>query len=154
MIEWMSSKVATSMVVLIIALSFMGLFGLQVESYREMERSAVADRVSSLVAEVDRARCEVAIDVDLADPEGAYGIPRLLHGEVYSIELTRDRAYVVVGGQRTGGAPFSCPVRLVDGYGEPVELLVVPSTGGFVISSQEAWCDWGLDLPVTIGPLR
>ena len=153
MIEWTISRVATSAVVLIIALSILGLFGMEAASVRQMELRDLADSVSDLVVDVDMLPCAVTVEVDLTVSAEAFGLPRAFHGDSYTIELTPERPYVVWHGERVAGHPFSSMVRLSDLSGAPVAVLAVRSVEGFVVSSQPEWADWGLDLPITISPL-
>jgi hypothetical protein len=152
-IEWTISRVATSAVVLIIALSILGLFGMEAASVRQMELEDLADSVSDLVVDVDMLPCAVAVEVNLTVSSESFGLPRAFHGDSYTIELTSERPYVVWHGARVAGHPFSSMVRLVDLSGAPVGVLAVRSVDGFVILSQPEWADWGLDLPITISPL-
>ena len=153
MIEWTISRVATSAVVLIIALSILGLFGMEAASVRQMELEELADSVSDLVVDVDMLPCAVSVEVNLTVSAESFGLPRAFHGDSYTIELTAERPYVVWHGDRVAGHPFSSMVRLVDRSGEAVSVLTVRSVEGFVVSSQPEWADWGLDLPISISPL-
>ena len=153
MIEWTISRVATSAVVLVIALSVLGLFGMEAASVRQMELRGLADSVSDLVADVDMLPCAVSLEVNLTASAEAFGLPRAFHGDAYVIELTEERPYVVWHGDRVAGHPFPSRVRLVDRTGAPVSVLVVRSVSGFVISSEPEWAEWGLDLPISISPL-
>jgi len=152
-IEWTISRVATSAVVLIIALSILGLFGMEAASVRQMELEELADSVSDLVVDVDMLPCAVSVEVNLTVSAESFGLPRAFHGDSYTIELTAERPYVVWHGDRVAGHPFSSMVRLVDRSGEAVSVLTVRSVEGFVVSSQPEWADWGLDLPISISPL-
>ena len=153
MIEWTIFRVMTSAVVLVIALSILGLFGMEAASVRQMELEELADSVSDLVVDVDMLPCAVSVEVNLTVTAESFGLPRAFHGDSYTIELTAERPYVVWHGDRVAGHPFSSMVRLVDRSGEAVSVLTVRSIEGFVVSSQPEWADWGLDLPVSISPL-
>ena len=153
MIEWTIFRVVTSAVVLVIALSILGLFGMEAASVRQMELEELADSVSDLVVDVDMLPCAVSVEVNLTVTAESFGLPRAFHGDSYTIELTAERPYVVWHGDRVAGHPFSSMVRLVDRSGEAVSVLTVRSIEGFVVSSQPEWADWGLDLPVSISPL-
>ena len=153
MIEWTISRVATSAVVLIIALSILGLFGMEAASVRQMELEDLADSVSDLVVEVDLLPCAVSIEVNLTASDEAFGLPRAFHGDSYTIELTPERPYVVWHGNRVAGHPFSSMVRLADRSGGSLGILAVRSVEGFVVSSQPEWAEWGPDLPITLSPL-
>ena len=153
MIEWTIFRVVTSAVVLVIALSILGLFGMEAASVRQMELEELADSVSDLVVDVDMLPCAVSVEVNLTVTAESFGLPRAFHGDSYTIELTAERPYVVWHGDRVAGHPFSSMVRLVDRSGAPVDVLTVRSVEGFVVSSQPEWADWGLDLPITISPL-
>lgn len=154
MFEWLASKVMTSAVALIIAVAFLGLFGMQVEHYRTLELRDIADRVSDLVTEVDLVRAEVTIEVNWTGALECLGLPRTFHGEVYLIEFSAQRPYVVLEGQRVKGRHFPGVVDLRDAMGEPVDILEVSSTTGFVLHSSPAWTEGGLDHPISISPLR
>jgi len=153
-IELVVSRVATSAVVLIIALSILGLFGMEAASVRQMELRDLADSVSDLVVDVDMLPCAASVEVNLTVSSESFGLPRAFHGDCYTIELTAERPYLVWHGERVAGHPFSSLVRLADRSGAPVGILTVRSVEGFVVSSQPEWADWGLDLPITISPLR
>jgi hypothetical protein len=153
MIEWIISRVATSAVVLVIALSILGLFGMEAASVRQMELEELADSVSDLVVDIDMLPCAVSVEVNLTVTAESFGLPRTFHGDSYTIELSAERPYVVWHGDRVAGHPFSSMVRLADRSGEAVSVLTVRSVEGFVVSSQPEWADWGLDLPISISPL-
>lgn len=153
MIEWTISRVATSAVVLVIALCVLGLFGMEAASVRRMELRDLADAVSDLVVDVDLLPCAVAVEVNLTVSSESFGLPRAFHGDGYTIELTPERPYVVWHGERVAGHPFSSMVRLADRAGAPVGVLAVRSAEGFSICSQPEWAEWGLDLPITLSPL-
>ncbi len=153
MLAWTISKVATSFVVLTIALTVLGLFGMEAASMRTMELERLADSVADLVGDVDTLPCEASCEVNWTCASDAFGLPRTFHGDVYRIEFTADRPYVVWRGERVAGHPFTSRVRLVDGDGQPLPLLAVGSTTGFIVSSHAEWQSWGLDLPVQVRSL-
>lgn len=153
MLEWLSSRVATSAVVLIVCVSFLGLFTMQADYYRTLEMGELADAVTDLVTQMDMLTCEARLEVNWTSNTTSHGLPRLLHGEPYIVQFTPERAYVVQDGQRVAGQYFPSTVDLMDARGEPVSLLEVPSTTGFVVSSKAAWAAWGLDHPITVQPL-
>ena len=153
MMEWMSGKVATTLVVLIIAASFLGLFGMQVDYYRTLELEDLADAISELVTEVDLLDCEARVEVNWSSAPEPHGIPRLFHGGTYVVQFTEDRPYVCFDGKRTSGLYFPSPVELIDADGHQAEFLEVSSTTGFVVSSQPQWTEYGLDHPITLSAL-
>jgi hypothetical protein len=153
MLEWTISKVATTLVVLTIALSVLGLFGMEAASMRTMELERLADAVADLVGDVDTVPCEASCEVDWTCATESFGLPRAFHGDAYTIEFTAERPYVVWRGERVAGHPFTSRLGLVGGDGAPVPLLEVVSTTGFVVSSRAEWQPWGLDHPVQVGPL-
>lgn len=150
---WLSSRAATSAVVLIVCVSFLGLFTMQADYYRTLERGEVADAVSGLVTQVDMLTCEAQLEVNWTSDSTSHGLPRHLHGEPYVVRFTPDRAYVVQGGHQVAGQYFPSTVGLLDARGEPASLLEVPSTTGFVVSSHAEWAEWGLDHVIVIQPL-
>lgn len=154
MLEWTISKVATTLVVLIIALSVLGLFGMEAASVRTMELERLADSVADLVGDVDTLPCEASCTVDWTCASESLGLPSSFHGEAYTIEFTADRPYVVWRGERVAGHPFTSRVSLVGLDDEPTPMLQVTSTAGFVVSSHAEWQPWGLDHPVQVGPLE
>jgi len=153
MLEWTISKVATTFVVLTIALSVLGLFGMEAASIRTMELERLADAVADLVGDVDTVPCEASCEVDWTCATESFGLPRAFHGDAYTIEFTAERPYVVWRHERVAGHPFTSIVEVVDGEGGPVPLLEVVSTTGFVVSSRAEWQPWGLDHPVQVRPL-
>ena len=153
MFAWLSSKVATSVVVLVIAGSFLGLFTMQAHYYRSLELQDLADAITDLVTEVDLLSCEAWVEVNWTNVPESQGLPRLFHGEPYLVQFTRERPYLVWDGTRVAGRYFPSEVKLLDAEGETVDLLEVPSTTGFVVSSEPEWEDWGLDFPVTVHAL-
>jgi hypothetical protein len=150
MLDWISGRVATTFVVLIIAVSFLGLFGMQVDYYRTLELEDLADAISELVTEVDLLNCEAWVEVNWSSASEPHGLPRQFQGETYIVQFTEDRPYVSIEGTRVSGLYFPSPVELVDANGDRVELLVVSSTNGFVVSSQPRWTEHGLDHPITL----
>ena len=81
MFDWITSKVATSVTVLVIAASFTGLFSMQADYYRTLEMEDLADAVTDLVTEVDLLSGEARVTVDWRDSLTSHGLPRDLHGE-------------------------------------------------------------------------
>jgi hypothetical protein len=154
MLEWTISKVATTAVVLSIALSVLGLFGMEAASVRSMELERLADAVADLVVDVDMLACEATCEVDWTSSSECFGLPRAFHGDAYTIVFSSQRPCVVWRGERAAGHPFASAVRLLDADGGPVELLEVRSTEGFVVSSQAEWAPWGVDLPLHVRPLQ
>jgi hypothetical protein len=152
-LEWLTSKVMTTAVVLVIAVSFLGLFGMQVDHYRTLELEDIANRVSELVTEVDLVLAEVTVEVNWTGASESMGIPRTFYGEPYLIEFTSERPYVVLEGERVKGRHFPGIVQLRDRSGEQVDILEIPSTTGFLLQSSSHWTDDGLDRPITIMPL-
>jgi fermentation-respiration switch protein FrsA (DUF1100 family) len=153
LIEWTISRVATSVVVLIICLSVMGLFGMEAASVRQMELKGLAGTVSDLVVDVDTLGCAASFEVNWTVSSESFGLPRAFHGDTYTIQFTSERPYLVWHGERVAGHPFSSEVRLLDATGGPVSMLEVRSATGFVLSSEAEWESWGLDYPVYISPL-
>jgi hypothetical protein len=150
MFDWVSSKVATSVVVLIVALSFLGLFGMQIDHYRSLELRDVANKVTDLVTDVDLMGCQVRLEINWTDCDESFGLPRDFQGAPYLIEFTRERPYIVHDGHRVAGRYFPNSLELCDGEGEPTELLEVSSTTGFVISSRPQWSAYGLHHPIQV----
>ena len=153
MMEWTASKVLTSVMVLAIAVSFLGLYGMQAASVRRMELEDLADRFSDLVAEIDGLACEASVEVNWTASAQSHGLPRTFHGKPYVIQFTSERPFLKWDGERVSGRPFSSPVAIFDDRGGPVNLLEVPSTSGFSVSSKATWASWGLDFPLSIAPL-
>jgi hypothetical protein len=153
MMEWLTMKVATTAVALIVALSFLGMFTMQAQYYEALELEDLADDISSLVAEVDLLGCEAIVEVDWTNASESHGLPRSFHGRPYLIQFSEERPYVVLGDIRVAGTYFPSPVGIIDGYGESLDLLEVSSTTGFAVFSRPEWAPWGLDMPVTISPL-
>lgn len=153
MIEWLSSKVATSMTVLVIAASFTGLFSLQAEHYRTLELEDLADAITDLVTEVDLLACEAEVQVNWTSSSTSHGLPRDFHGEHYLVKFTTERPYVVWQGTTVAGRFFPSDLTLLDADGAPVGLLEVPSTTGFIVDSEQAWRDWGLDQVISVRPV-
>jgi hypothetical protein len=151
--EWLSSKVATSAVVLVISGSFLGLFGMQADYYRTLEMEDLADAITDLVTQLDLATCEASVEVNWTGTATSHGLPRTFHGMPYVIEFTAERPYLVCDGNRVAGQYFTSSVRPLDGEDEPVDLLEVSSTTGFVVSSLPVWTDRGLDHPILVQPL-
>ncbi len=153
MIDWLSSKVATSVVVLVISGSFLGLFGMQADYYRSLELEDLADAVSDLVTEVDLLTCEAAVEVNWTVTAESHGLPRTFHGKAYLIQFTTERPYLVWEGTRVAGRFFPSPVSLSNDTGGHVEMLEIPSTIGFKVCSRPAWEEWGLNHHITIEAL-
>jgi len=153
MIDWLSSKVATSMVVLVISGSFLGLFGMQADYYRTLELEDLADAVSDLVTQVDLLTCEAVVEVNWTFTTESHGLPRTFHGKAYLIQFTIERPYLLWEGTRVAGRFFPSPVSLSNDTDEHVEMLEIPSTIGFKVSSNPIWEDWGLNHHITIGAL-
>ncbi len=153
MMEWTVSKVLTSLMVLAIAASFLGLYGMQAASVRRIELEDLADRFSDLVAEIDGLACEAFVEVNWTASMESHGLPRSFHGKPYVIQFTSERPYIEWDGERVSGKPFSSPVGLLDVDFQPAVSLDIPSTTGFILFSKATWASWGLDFPVHIAPL-
>jgi len=153
LIEWLSSKVATSMAVLVIAASFTGLFSMQADYYTTLELEDLANAITDLVTEVDLLTCGAFVEVNWTSMAESHGLPREFHGEVYMIQFTSERPYLVWQGTRVAGRYFPSNVNLIEEAGEPVDILEVPSSTGFTVISEPEWCDWGLDLVISIRAL-
>ena len=153
MFDWLSSKLATSMVVLIICGSFLGLFSMQAEYYRTLEMEDLADAITDLVTQVDLVACGAMVEINWTDATSSHSLPRLFHGRPYLVQFTSERPYLVWDGTRVSGQYFTSTITLLDGDGEPVVLLEVPSTTGFVVHSRPMWTEHGLDHPICILPL-
>lgn len=153
MIDWLTSKLATSMVVLIICGSFLGLFGMQANYYQTLELEDLADAITDLVTQVDLITCGATVEINWTDATASHGLPRTFHGKPYLVQFTSERPYLVWDGTRVAGQYFTSTVTLLDDDGEPVDLLEVPSTSGFVVHSRPVWTDHGLDHPICILPL-
>ena len=144
---------ATSLTVLIIAASLTGLFSMQADYYRTLELEDLANAYTDLVTEVDLLSCEAEVVVNWTDAAIAHGLPRTFHGDTYLIEFTEERPYLVSQGVRVTGRYFPSDLVLRDGSGDATDVLEVPSTTGFIVSSEHVWRDWGLDLVITVQPL-
>jgi hypothetical protein len=153
MMEWTVSKVLTSLMVLAIAASFLGLYGMQAASVRRMELEDLADRFSDLVAEIDGLACEASVEVNWTGSMESHGLPRTFHGKPFVIQFTYERPYIIWDGERVSGRPFSSQIDLLGNHGEHVDLLEIPSTTGFIVSSKAMWAHWGLDFPISIAPI-
>jgi len=149
----MTSRVMTSITVLVIAGSFLGLFTMQADHYRMLELEDLADAVTDLVTEVDLLTCEARVEVNWTSSAEAHGLPRDFHGEPYLIQFSSERPYLVWRETRVAGRYFPTPVELLDAGGEPTMLLEVPSSTGFVIGSSSQWGERGMEHPITISPL-
>ncbi len=153
MFGWLSSKVTTTMVVLVIASSFMGLFSMQADYYRTLELEVLANAVTDLVTDVDLLACEAVVTVNWTSSGVSHGLPRTFQGEPYILQFTVERPYVVWQGSRVAGRYFPSDVTLVKGDGTPAAVLEVPSSTGFTIISEHAWRGWGLDTEICVRPL-
>ena len=153
MMEWLTMKVATTAVAMIVALSFLGLFTMQAQYFEALGLEDLADSISDLFTDVDLLGCEARVEVNWTNATASHGLPRTFHGQPYLVRFTNERPYVVLDGENIAGRYFASPVFLQDAIGEPVDLLEVSSTSGFAISSKPTWMPWGLDLPLTISPL-
>ncbi len=153
MMEWVSGKVATTFVVLLIAASFLGLFGMQIEYYRGLKLEDVANAITDLVTEVDLLDCEVMLEINWTREPEVHGLPRLVDGEAYSVQFTEDRPYVVMDGGRAAGRYFPSSIELLDLDGERVGLLEVSSLAGFILTSRPIWTEHGLDHRVSVEAL-
>ncbi len=153
MLGWMTSRVMTSITVLVIAGSFLGLFTMQADHYRMLELEDLADAVTGLVTEVDLLTCEARVEVNWTSSPEARGLPRDFHGEPYLIQFSSERPYLVWQGTRVAGRFFPTPVELLDADGEATTLLEVPSSTGFVIESSSEWGERGMEHPIAISPL-
>lgn len=153
MMEWLTMKVATTAVALIIALSFLGLFTMQAQYFEALGLEDLADAISDLVTEVDLLGCEARVEVNWTNTTASHGLPRTFHGQPYLVRFTSERPYVVLGNENIAGRYFASPVFLQNASGEQVDLLEVRSTMGFTVSSEPTWMPWGQDLPLTISPL-
>lgn len=153
MFGWLASKVSTSIVVLVVACSFMGLFSMQADYYETLELEDLADSVTDLVTEVDMLACEATVTVNWTASAVSQGLPRTFHGKPYVVEFTSERPYIQWQGCRVAGRYFPSDVTLSGGDGIPVALLEVPSTTGFTLISNRVWRDWGLDAVTSVQPL-
>jgi hypothetical protein len=153
MIEWLSSKVATSMAVLMIAASFTGLFSMQSDYYRTLELEDLADHITDLVTQVDLLSCEALVEVNWTSAMASHGLPREFHGEPYLIQFSKERPFVEWRGTRVAGMYFPSDVELLNDEGSELTLLEVVSTRGFLIESQASWSPWGLEHTISIAPL-
>ena len=139
--------------VLIISGSFLGLFGMQADYYRDLELSDLANAVTDLVTDMDLLTCEGTLEVNWTATAVSHGLPRTFHGAAYMIQFTNERPYVLCDGTRAGGRYFPSAVVLLDPRGEPVDLLEVPSTTGFVVHAMPEWADWGLQYIILVEAL-
>jgi len=153
MLGWITSRVMTSVTVLVIAGSFLGLFTMQADHYRTLELEDLADAVTDLVTEVDLLTCEARVEVNWTTSAEAHGLPRDFHGEPYLIQFSTERPYLVWRETRVAGRFFPSPVALLGAGGEPTHLLEIPSSVGFVIESSSRWGERGLEHPITLCPL-
>ena len=153
MFGWLSSKVVTTMAVLVIAVSFTGLFSMQADYYRTLELEDLANAITDLVTEVDLLTCEATVTVNWTSSAASHGLPREFHGEAYLVQFTNERPYVVWKETRVSGRFFPSDVALCQQDGTPSTLLEVPSTTGFSIGSEHLWREWGLDMEISIQPL-
>ncbi len=153
MMAWLTSKVATSLTVMVIAASFMGLFDMQVDYYRTLELEDLADSVTELVTEVDLLGCEAEVVLNWTSSSESHGLPREFHGDPYIVQFTEERPYVVWRGIRVVGKYFPSNVLLLDKMEGPIKLLEISSVKGFVIDSRYEWADWGLNQVITVRPL-
>ena len=152
--DWLSSKAVTSMVVLVIIGSFLGLFNIQVNYYTSLELQELADVVSSLVAEIDKLTCEATVEVNWTLATESHGLPRYFHGEPYLILFTQDRPHVTWNGLSVKGRYFTSPIDLLGTNGSCVSLLEVPSTTGFLVQTTQMWAEWGLGQRITVEALH
>jgi len=153
MFGWLSSKVMTTMTVLVIAASFTGLFSMQADYYRTLELEDLAHAITDLVTEVDLLTCEATVTVNWTSSATSHGLPREFHGEPYLVQFTGERPYVVWQGTRVAGRFFPSDVALDLHDGTPMTLLEIASTTGFSIRSEPVWKEWGLDMEISIQPL-
>jgi hypothetical protein len=154
MFGWLSSKVVTTMAVLVIAASFTGLFSMQADYYRTLELEDLANAITDLVTEVDLLSCQATVTVNWTSQAASHGRPRDFHGEPYLVQFTSERPYVVWQGTRVTGRFFPSDVALFQQDGSPSNLLEVASTTGFIISSEPVWKEWGLDQEISIQPIE
>lgn len=152
--DWLSSKVVTSIVVLVITGSFLGLFNMQADYYKELELRELADALTDLVTEVDTLTCQARVEVNWTSELESHGLPRYFHGEPYLIQFTSERPYILWNDVRVKGRFFTSSIGLLGSDDMPVQLLEIPSTTGFVIRSQNVWADWGLGQSITVEALE
>jgi hypothetical protein len=150
---WLSSKVVTSVAVLVITGSFMGLFSMQADYYRTLELEDMANAITDLVTEVDLLTCQALVEVNWTDQAESHGLPRTFQGEPYMVHFTPERPYLVWNDVRVKGRYFPSPVQLFGPDGAPTGVLEVPSTTGFMIQSKPTWADWGLEHMISINAL-
>jgi hypothetical protein len=136
------------------AASFTGLFSMQAEYYRTLELEDLADAVTELVTELDLLTCEAEVEVNWTDSTSSHGLPRDFHGRPYIIEFTRERPYITWEGTRVKGRYFPSDIIILDGAGVVLDLLEVPSTGGFVLTSGQVWTESGLDTVIDVRAIR
>jgi len=153
MFGWLSSKVVTTMTVLVIAASFTGLFSMQADYYRTLELEDLANAITDLVTEVDLLTCQATVTINWTSSAISHGLPREFHGEPYLVQFTGERPYVVWQGTRVAGRFFPSDVALILQEGVSVTLLEIASTTGFTINSEPVWQEWGLGLVISIQPL-
>ncbi|MCK5251473.1 MAG: hypothetical protein KAQ96_00935, partial [Thermoplasmata archaeon] len=65
---------------LIIAVSFTGLFSMQADYYRTLELEDLANAITDLVTEVDLLTCEARVEVNWTVSATSHGLPREFHG--------------------------------------------------------------------------
>ncbi|UCC93761.1 MAG: hypothetical protein JSW25_03595 [Thermoplasmata archaeon] len=153
MIEWFSSKMVTSITVLVIAASFTGLFSMQADYYRTQELEDLANAITDLVTEVELLDGQVWVEVNWTVSARSHGLPREFHGKPYVIRFTPERPYVAWQGQVVPGRFFPSDIRLIGSDGEETHLLEIASAIGFTLESSPIWTEWGLEHALSIRPV-
>jgi hypothetical protein len=145
--------VTTSIVVLVIASSFTGLFSMQADYYRTLELEDLASSITDLITEVDLLACEAWLEVNWSSSAESHGLPRSFHGGPYIVQFAADRPHLVWQGTRVAGRYFPSDVVLLDGDGASVDLLEIHSTTGFTVSAEPEWSERGLEHVISVQAL-
>ena len=109
--------------------------------------------LTDLVTELDLLDCEAEVQVNWTASTSSHGLPRDLHGDIYIIEFTQERPYIAWEGTRVTGRYFPSDIRVLNEEDSPLDVLEVPSTSGFILTSVQVWTDRGLGTEITIRPL-
>ncbi len=138
---------------LIIAVSFTGLFSMQADYYRTLELEDLANAITDLVTEIDLLTCEAMVEVNWTVSAISHGLPREFYGEPFVVHFTEERPYLVWQGTRVVGRYFPSNVVLKGDDGVVVNLLEIASTTGFTVMSEPEWQERGLGLVIYIQSL-
>ncbi len=134
MIEWLSSKVAVAIAVVVVMASVLGYFAMQRDTFSEAEVADVAFSTARMIETYSSAAGRVVQTISVGEGGSLMELPAAIDGHPLSVNITKNDV-IVKCGEYTVIESYSAPIHLWN----PEENLTFNSSTVALLDLQNSW---------------